>query len=204
MVCPDQPSGKGSTMTTPSQGPLGGLSSRALAAIGLVGYAALFLFFAFIEWIAADLTFTARSDLASGLFLNLVTMAMPIVAVLLAVKVTPALPIARTIVLAALIEYGVSVVLGLITFLIAIGHLFDVNTGLEGTRALIIGLAQIVLIAIGGFITYRIFTEMGGRLTAPGAAYGSYPPPASPTQQLPPQSGSAYPPQPGPYPGAQQ
>jgi hypothetical protein len=183
-------------MTTPSPGTPAILNSpRALAALGLVGYVALAEFFAFIVWIGANGTFTSRSYGASQLFLELPLMAMPIVAVLLAAKVAPAIAMARTIVLVAVIEYGVMLVLGLITFLIGIGALFDLTTGIIGTQALILGLARLVLVAIVGFITFRIFSDMGGRLTAPGASYG---PPA--------QGGSSYPPaqQPGQYPGAQQ
>ena len=184
-------------MTTPSPGTPAILNSpRALAALGLVGYVALAEFFAFIVWIGADGTFTSRSYGASQLFLDLPLMAMPIVAVLLAGKIAPAIGMARTIVMVAVIEYGVMLVLGLITFLIGIGALFDLDTGILGTQALILGLGRLLLIAIVGFITFRIFTEMGGRLTAPGASYG---PPAQ-------SGGSAYPPaqQPGQYPGAQQ
>ncbi len=193
-------------MTSPSLGPSSGVASspRALAAIGLVGYVALAEFFGFILWIADKGTFTFRSANASGIFLDLTINAMPIVAVLIAAKIAPALPLARTIVLVALIEYGVSLALGLITFLIGIGNAFDAD-GLHGTTSLILGLGAIALIAIAGFITFRIFTEMGGRLQGPQATYGGgggYPPPQQP--QYPPQPGQTYPTQPGQYPGAQQ
>jgi len=166
-----------------------------------VGYVALAEFFGFIVWIAASGTFTSRSAVASESFLDIVTNALPIVAVLIAVKIAPALPIGRTIVLVALIEYGVALALGLITFLIGIGAIFDSTTGLFGTQALILGLAKLALIAIAGFITFRIFSDMGGRLTAPNATYGGYPPPQQPQY---PQGQPQYPPQPGQYPGAQQ
>jgi hypothetical protein len=184
-------------MTTPSPGTPAILNSpRALAALGLVGYVALAEFFAFIVWIGADGTFTARSFGASQEFLDLVLMAMPVVAVLIAAKISPAIGMARTIVMVAVIEYGVMLVLGLITFLIGIGALFDVTTGIIGTQTLILGLAKLVLVAIVGFITFRMFTDMGGRFTAPGASYGPPSQPGAPT----------YPPaqQPGQYPGAQQ
>jgi hypothetical protein len=184
-------------MTTPSPGTPAILNSpRALAALGLVGYVALAEFFAFIVWIGANGTFTTRSLGAAGELLDLALMAMPIVAVLIAAKIGAAIGMARTIVMVAVIEYAVMFVLGLITFLIGIGALFDIDSGILGTQALILGLAKLVLVAIVGYITFRIFTDMGGRFRAPGASYGPPQQPGSPS----------YPPaqQPGQYPGAQQ
>jgi hypothetical protein len=185
-------------MTTPSAGPSSGIlaSPRTLAALGLVGYVALFEFFALIVWIGDTPSFALRSLNASESFLNLTVMAFPIVAVLVATRIAPAIAMARMVVLVALIEYVVAVGLGLITFLVGIGKLFDIESGLHGTRDLILGLAQIVLIAVAGYITFRTFTEMGGRITGPRATFGSQPPQHGGGQTYPQQ-------QSGQYPGAQ-
>ena len=172
--------------------------------MGLLGYVALAEFFAFLVWLAGagQSSFVGRSNDAASMFLNLITMAMPILAVLIATKIQPVLPMARTFVTVALVEYAVSLVLGIITFLIGIGNLYQFNNGVEGTRELILTLAAIVLIAIAGYITYGIFTEMGGRIVGPRATYANYP-----TQQMPPSGGTttyapgsapAYPPPAGP------
>jgi hypothetical protein len=175
--------------------------------MGLLGYVALAEFFAFLTWLAGQNSFVGRSNEASAMFLNLITMAMPILAVLIATKIQPALEMARLFVTVALVEYAVSIVLGVITFLIGIGNLYDVNDGLGGTRDLILSLAAIVLIAIAGYLTYAIFSEMGGRISGPRATYGEdrtttmyQAGAAAPT--YPPQGGPSYPP-PGPsYPPA--
>jgi hypothetical protein len=187
---------------------------------------ALAEFFAFIVWLAGDEhftaheRFTARSADAAGTFTDLFLMSLPVAAVLLATKLTPALDMARTIVTVALAEYGVAVVLGLITFLIGLGNAFDGNSSVFGIQTLVLGLGRLILIAIAGYYTYGQFTEMGGRLTPPSVTYNSpqYPggggpqyTPGSATPQYPggggyqpPGSGPSYPPPPsGPtYPPA--
>ena len=82
-------------MTTPTPAGTGAVaramsSPRALAAWASVGYAGLVLFFAFIDWIlpGGDGTFSGRS--ASADFVGTYTLALPVLAVLLAAHVTPA------------------------------------------------------------------------------------------------------------------
>jgi hypothetical protein len=155
--------------------------------MGLLGYVALAEFFAFLVWLAGQNSFVGRSSDAASMFLNLVTMAMPLLAVLISTKVEPVLPMARTFVTVALVEYAVSLFLGIITFLIGIGNLYQFNSGVGGTRDLILTIAAIVLIAIAGYITYGIFVEMGGRIVGPRTTYGNYP-----TQPIPPAGGTTY------------
>jgi hypothetical protein len=189
----------------------------------MVLFVAVSEFFAFLSWVVpndsgASTSFSARSILASAGFLSIVLMALPIVAVLVVAKVAPALAASRMIATVALIEYGVSVAFGLITLLIGLGSVFDTGSptspiggftlgtaaGLSGTQYLIQGLAALALIAAAGYMTFGIFTQLGGRMPAmPHPGYGQQPMYPPPGQQYPPQPGPTYPPQPGQYPGAQ-
>jgi hypothetical protein len=73
-------------------------SPRALAAWTLLGYVALFLFFEFFQLVLPGSgSFSGRA--ASANFRALLIMAMPVLAVLLAGYVAPALPGARLTVL---------------------------------------------------------------------------------------------------------
>jgi hypothetical protein len=187
-------------------------------------------FFAFLNWVvpgesssveglsvSGGPTFGLRSVAASAGFLNLALMALPIVAVIVVAKIAPALAASRLIATIALIEYGVSIAFGLITLLIGLGTVFDSGSGatpigvmisstagLSGTQYLILGLLAVVLIAAAGYVTYTIFTQLGGRMPAmPHPGYGQQPMYPPPGPQYPPQPGPQYPPQPGQYPGAQ-
>jgi len=161
-------------MTTPTpSGPTSGpsfmrsLSSpRALAAWALVAYAALSLLFSLILWIAGDGSFSGRSRDAG--FDNLVVGAMPVVAVLLAVHLAPVLPRSKLIVTVALIEYAVALFFGIVTLLVGLGAEIDsVNDGndwLYALNYLIIGLANLGLIAVAAYVVLRAFVGQGGRL----------------------------------------
>jgi hypothetical protein len=141
-------------------------SPRSLAAWGLVGYTALFLFFEFLKWLFGGGTFSGRS--AGAGFLDLIIIAMPVAAVLLAAYVTPELPGARLIALVAMLEYLAILFFGLITLLIGLGAVFDkVNSFsdvIEALRYLVLGLAALILAAIASYVSYRAYTRLGGRL----------------------------------------
>jgi uncharacterized membrane protein len=141
-------------------------SPRALAAWVLVTYMALKLFFEFFRWILPNGTFTGRSAMAD--FHNIVFIPIPLVAVLLASHVTPAIARARTIAAAALIEYGVALFFGFVTLLTGLGGVFDAvhtaNEGFEALRYLVMGTVELVLLAIAGAAVLRTYLNLGGRL----------------------------------------
>jgi hypothetical protein len=151
-----------------TRSPWYGLTSpRALAARALVAYVALFLFFAFILWLApGDVRFTVRS-LNAG-FTDLFIMAMPVVAVVLAVHIKPSIPGARLITVIALIEYAVALLFGVITFLIGLGAVLDriddANDAVGAFRHVVLGLAELALIGVAAYIVVTAFTSLGGRL----------------------------------------
>jgi hypothetical protein len=162
---------RGGTMINPS--PTGGptlnqalASPRSLAAWGLLGYAALFLFFTFLIWLFGGGTFSGRSNTAD--FRNLVIIALPVAAVLLATYVTPEVPMAKLIALVAMVEYLTILFFGLITLLIGLGVAFDsVNSfgdALVALRYLVLGIADLILAAIAGYVSFRAYTKLGGTL----------------------------------------
>jgi hypothetical protein len=165
-------------MTTPFGSP------RALAAWALVGYAALHLFFAFFDWLLpGDGTFTGRSAIAG--FTNLFVMAMPVVAVLLAVHVAPVLSHAKLIAAVALVEYALSLVFGVFALLIGVGAVVDgpINNSNDAFDALayfVMGAAALALIAVAGWATYQAFVRLGGSLPVPVNRTPAPPPPPPP------------------------
>lgn len=150
-------------MTNPLGRTLG--APRALAAWALLGYTAIFLFLTFFEWLLPGGSFSARS--ADADFRALVVMAMPVLAVLLAVYVTPQLTGTKLIALIALVEYAVSLFFGFVTLLIGLGSVFaGVNSPSDAFRAmtyLVLGAASLGLIAIAAYVCLRAFLSVGGR-----------------------------------------
>ena len=162
-------------MTTPP--PSGGSVGRAtqsprlLAAWALLGYIALVLFFEFFDWILPDGgTFSGRTILSN--FVTIETIAMPVLAVLLAAHVAPVLPMARTMALVALIEYAIILFFGLMTLLIGLGSVFDgveeANDAFDALGYLVLGLARLGLAAIAALVVQRTFASMpSGHGTTP-------------------------------------
>ena len=162
-------------MTTPFGSP------RALAAWALVGYAALHLFFAFFDWLLPDGgSFTGRS--ANAGFTNLFVMAMPVVAVLLAVHVAPVLSHAKLIAAVALVEYAASLVFGVFALLIGVGAVVDgrinnSNHAFDALAYFVMGAAALALIAVAGWVTYQAFVRLGGSLPVSVSRTPAPPPP---------------------------
>jgi hypothetical protein len=143
------------------------LSPRLAAAWALVGYAGLHLFFAFLNWVMPGNGSFVDHSVNAG-FTDLFVMAMPVVAVLLAVHLTPPVTGAKTIITLALVEYVVSVVLGALALLIGLGYAIhtahNANDGVDALRYVVMGAAGLVLIAVGGWITYQAFVRLGGKI----------------------------------------
>jgi hypothetical protein len=155
-------------MTTPSTARGLTESPRLVAGWALVGYAGTHLAFAFFDWLLpGDGTIAERS--AGANFTNLVVLAMPIVAVLLATQVQPTLPQAKTIVTVALVEYAAILLFGLIALLIGVGAVADgpygnANRAFDVLGYFVLGTGRLVLAAVAGLATYQAFTRLGGAL----------------------------------------
>jgi hypothetical protein len=155
-------------MTTPSTARGWTEAPRLVAGWALVGYAGAHLAFAFLDWLLpGDGAIAERSAGAS--FTNLVVLAMPVVAVLLATQVQPTLPRAKTIVTVALIEYAAIVLFGLVAWLIGVGAVADgpygnANRAFDVLGYFVLGAGRLVLAGVAGLVTYRAFTHLGGTL----------------------------------------
>src|SRR5262245_15055201 len=100
-------------MTSPTK------SVRNLVVLALLSYAGLILIFAFFDWLIPSsrmIGLAQRSYVAD--FVGVFTIALPVLDVLLATRIAPALPNARRVALIALIEYAVTLLFGVITLII--------------------------------------------------------------------------------------
>ena len=170
-------------MTTPSTARGWTAAPRQLAAWALVGYAGLYLAFAFFDWLLpGDGTIAERS--AGAGFTNLVVLAMPVVAVLLAIQLQPTLPRAKTIVAVALVEYAAILLFGLFALLIGVGAIADgpygnANRVFDALGYFVLGAGRLALAAVAALVAYQAFTRLGGALPV-GIKWqtsGSTPPP---------------------------
>ncbi|GAB4058800.1 hypothetical protein [Catellatospora paridis] len=147
---------------------------RLLFTLALLGYVALYLGFQFLRWIlpAENTTLISRSQSAG--FLDLLLMAFPLVAVLIATHVAPQLAGSKIFALVALIEYAAAIVFGGVTFLIGLGGLGWVDTFPETIDALghvVLTIARLGLVALAGYGVLRVFLALGGRVTLPAALH---------------------------------
>jgi hypothetical protein len=161
-------------MTSPGPaGPFAGPaeSVRTLAVWALLGYAALLILFALFDWLLPSDPggFSARS--AGAGFVTVPTMAAPLLAVLLAAYVSPPLTFTRLAALAALLEYAAILVFGMLALLIGLPAAFNVrgdayapDTSLDGLAYLLIGVAELALVAIAALAVWRVYAGLGGRL----------------------------------------
>jgi hypothetical protein len=102
--------------------------------------------------------FGARSGAAFDAFAGPFAVALPLLAVLIATHISPTLPQARTILLAALGSYAFSAVFGVITYLGAFaGSLFSVRDTFDGLLRRSVWLC---FLAIAGMAVYRVYHAM--------------------------------------------
>lgn len=143
---------------------------RLLFALAMLGYVALYLAFRFLAWIipAEHTTLVTRSQQAG--VLDLLPMALPLVAVLIATHIAPRLAAGKVLALVALVEYAVVLFLGGITFLIGLGGMGYVDTFPESIEALshiVLTIARLGLVALAGYAVLRVFLSLGGRVALP-------------------------------------
>jgi hypothetical protein len=158
-------------MTSPT---FGG-SPRVLAVWAMLGYAGLALIFAFMDWVfpSSPVTFASRSYADFDSFVNVFTMALPVLAVLLAVHVEPGLSGARLMATVALAEYALVLLFGVVTLLVGLGvafsdypgnALYSFGRALDGLGYFLLGVGELILVAVAMLVVYRAYTALGGRL----------------------------------------
>ncbi|SNY28549.1 hypothetical protein [Paractinoplanes atraurantiacus] len=207
-------------MTSPPQPPQPGDASalqflrplRDIAVYALVGAPALLLFVAIVRLIPdSGLGFGLRSQGSFGDFINLTTILFPLAAVLLALLVKPQHPKARLVVLAALVEYAVMAVFGvLFGFLIGLINLASNNGARAAFEELLVRAAWLGVFGVAAYAVFRIWQGLF-QVPKPQSQPGVYgrpqynQPGTFPGQPGygPPPGQPGYPPQPG-YPGQPQ
>jgi hypothetical protein len=140
---------------------------RPLFAWALVAYIALDLMFAFLGWFVALLAGNGRQQAHYSDFVNLLTIGLPLLAVLVAAQIDPVLQIARFIAGIALIEYAFALLFGALTFLIGLTNVFgrfpNASAALGAFRYLVMGVAELGFMVLAAYAVLRVFLALGGR-----------------------------------------
>jgi hypothetical protein len=188
---------------------------RELAALVLLAVNAALLAFAVIGMFVVfteDVSFSPRAGAQFDTYSGLVAIFFPLAAVLLATYLKPSLPRGKLITTAALTEYAVSIVFGVVSLFAGFTHLVGQSyTGaiVDAFLRLFSQMAWLVALGFAGFLVFRIFQHLyyvaqPRRPQAPAGyphGYGQqgypqgYPPPGQPGQ--PGQAGYPQPGQPG-------
>ncbi|HWG99125.1 MAG TPA: hypothetical protein VNV66_07315 [Pilimelia sp.] len=199
---------------------------REPAAFVLLGVVAVLLFAAFVSLLPFGYEFEVRSASTHmsqqfGAFVNLATIALPVLAVLLAVHVEPRTARGRLVALLALVELAVAGAFGLI-FGVLVGLYADVIDREDfkfAFESLLERLGMLALLGLAAFVVFKLWRGLyppaprpagqpgmyGQPAGYPQAGYPhqgqgqpGYPSPAGyPPAGYPPQPGAGYPPQPG-------
>ncbi|MGH3728456.1 MAG: hypothetical protein ACRDTU_06855, partial [Micromonosporaceae bacterium] len=161
---------------------------RSILGYALLAAASLELLLILVRWLVPPTSGTvmdrASDLLVSTSLVSLVTVALPLVAVLIATHVAPVISQAKTITLVALVLYGI---ITLLTLLATVARLINVLDGISAKSMLTFLLSHLmtfVLLGVPFFVVLRVFLGLTPK-AAPAPAYGGYG-----QQQF---SGQAYP-----------
>ncbi|MET8250050.1 hypothetical protein [Micromonospora sp. NPDC005197] len=212
MTSPAEPASADATQARQLTKPL-----RELGALALLGANAVFLFVGLLRLLTPNdyRGFTDRAGDQFFSFIGVESVALPLLAVLLATHVAPVLPKAKLITQVALGEYAVSAVLGTLTMLIwTVGRLAEAEI-LDALLGLLARFAWLVIFAVAAWVVFtiwRAFYYVPKPKPQPGVygqpqpgwpqQQGGWPAPGQPGGQ--PQGGWPAPGQPGGYPQAGQ
>ncbi|MEU5949505.1 hypothetical protein ABZ793_28650 [Micromonospora sp. NPDC047465] len=204
MTSPAEPASTDATQASQLTKPL-----RELAALVLLGANAVFLFVGLIRLLtpAEYVPFASRAGNGFPAFVGIDTVALPLLAVLLATHVRPPAPKAKLITQVALGEYAFSALFGVLTFLVWTLELLSQGEVLDAFLGLLSRVAWLGLLAFAAFVVFKIWRTLY-YVPKPKAQPGVYgqPQPGWPQQQggypAPGQPGQPVPGQPG-QPGQQ-
>ncbi|WP_412541717.1 hypothetical protein R8Z50_03935 [Longispora sp. K20-0274] len=167
---------------------------RSLAALVLVSVAGLLLFINILQLLLVTEgwaeTFTRRASIGFNDFVGAEAIFLPLIAVLITTHIKPVPPIAKTITLIALVEYGVGALFGLITLVAGAVFSLDDNSVLTVAYTILARLGYFVLFGLAAFFVFRVYAGV----------YVAARPPKPVTPQFQPQQGygqpqQGYPPQ---------
>ncbi len=171
-------------MTTPTpagahasggNAPSAGIPVRSLTAWALLALAAAVVLFAFLRWIFPEVERSFIDRFSVTDFANHTVLVAPLLAMLVASKLGPAVDRARTMGLVALGTYAAALLLGVVSFLATVAEKFDLagrgafygfGGVLQGLGSVAIEVLLLALLALAALWTYKLFTDLGGRLPA--------------------------------------
>ena len=170
MASPEPPADSPDTTPEPAST---GIPLRTLTAWALVGVAALIVLFAFLRWVFPTQEGLGTSRFNVFDFANLTVIAAPLLGILVASKLGPALKNAKLLVTIALSTYAAAAVFGLVSFFVGLADHFDPD-GREGIYAfgfILQGLGGILdellflaLVLLAGLWTIKIAGSLGTKL----------------------------------------
>lgn len=151
-----------------------GVPLRSLTAWALLALAAVHVLFAFLHWIFPSFSRSSFLDAFSVThFANLTVLVAPLLAMLVATKIGAVLRSVKLIGMVALATYAGALLFGVVSFLVTIADKFDVAGRdafyafgyiLQGLGGLVRELLLLGLLALAALWTYRIFSQLGGKL----------------------------------------
>lgn len=140
---------------------------RPLFAWALLGYAALEIFFTFVNWFKpTGGSFTARAQGAD--FTTIVSIGFPLLAVLIATQLQPVLSMARLITVIALIELAVVLALGSLAFLFGMSHAMLNTDAFSALTYMVSTVAGLAFAALAGFACLRALGMTAVKLPGEG------------------------------------
>ncbi|MFU8849646.1 hypothetical protein ACNAW0_01430 [Micromonospora sp. SL1-18] len=196
MTSPAEPTSGDTTQASQVTKPL-----RELAALVLLGANAVLLFVGLVRLLVptdAYSTFGARAGSTFFVFVGVESAVLPVLAVLLATHVRPALSRAKLVTEVALGEYALAGLFGALSFLIwLVGRLAEGEV-LDAFLGLLIRPAWLAIFGVAAFVVYRIWRTLY-YVPKPKPQPGVYGQPQPGWPQQP--GGYPAPGQPGAYPG---
>ncbi|MFE9653006.1 hypothetical protein [Micromonospora sp. NPDC006431] len=155
MTSPAEPASGDATQASQLTKPL-----RELAALVLLGANAVLLFVGLLRLLVpmdGYSTFTGRAGSAFFIFVGVESAVLPVLAVLLATHVRPALPKAKLITQAALGEYALAAFFGALTFLVwLVGRLAEAEV-MDAFLGLLTRLAWVAIFGVAAFVVFKVW-----------------------------------------------
>jgi hypothetical protein len=152
-----------------------GLPVRFLTAWALLALAAAIVAFAFLRLIFPPFSHAFVDRFSVTSFVNTTVLVAPLLALLVATRIGPALRGARLMSAVALATYGAALLFGVLSFLVTLAGKFSDVGGrggyafgylLQGLGDLLVELLLLALAALAALWTFKIFTSFGGKLPA--------------------------------------
>jgi hypothetical protein len=149
-----------------------GLPVRTLTAWTLLALAAAVVLFAFLRWIFPDVPRGFVNRFSVTTFANHTILVAPLLAMLIATKLGPALRGVKLMGLLAMATYGAALLFGGLSFLFTIvdkftgvggrGAIYGFGAIIQGLGSILVELLLLALLALAALWTYKLHTDASG------------------------------------------